>query len=105
MVPLLLRGVDRACPQHGPRDATATAANAMEAHHHGNQGSTDTPAPRDSHPVSDCCPAMNNCSGGATIETATNDVAGTSWHDELPGYDATLLRSRVESPDPPPPKA
>ena len=75
-----------------------------EGHEHHHQSSQQDTAPSEPHPVSDCCPAMSTCSGTA-IQVAETTVSLKVVHNERPVDVVTLSQSRVESPDPPPPKA
>ena len=47
---------------------------------------------------------MSSCSGAA-IQVDDSAFDATSMHNDAPADVATLVQSRVESPDPPPPKA
>jgi hypothetical protein len=47
---------------------------------------------------------MNSCSGAA-IQVDEIAFGTSSLHNDAPADVAALVRSRVESPDPPPPKA
>jgi len=47
---------------------------------------------------------MNTCAGGTAIQVVDNAMASWSWHNDAPAEVVTHTLSRVESPDPPPPK-
>lgn len=108
VIPLLLRGSDLACPGHGKHEAgvaSPVATESSEGHQHHHDDSGQHPAPTHHSPASDCCPAMNSCTGGVAIHATEAQIAAWSW-DAVPIADVlTPSTSRVESPDPPPPKA
>ena len=105
LIPQLLGAGEVSCPRHSEPDRTAAVTTAaMAGHEHHHEGSAPNPAPVERHPVSDCCPAMSTCSGGTAIQVVDTGLTRWSWHNESPAELATHTRSRVESPDPPPPK-
>jgi hypothetical protein len=105
LIPQLLGAREVACPRHGANHPPAAAAMEPTAgHEHHHESPAQNPAPREHHAPSDCCPAMSSCSSVAAIQVADDDL--TSWFllNEAPLDVVTLALSRVESPDPPPPK-
>ena len=106
LIPQLMGASEVGCSRHGEADKPAAAAAeplAGHEHHHESSGQDTTPS--EHHPVSDCCPAMSSCSNGAAIQVDESDLTTWSWHNDAPADVVTFSRSRVESPDPPPPKA
>jgi hypothetical protein len=105
LIPQLLGAREVACPRHGEnRDAAAATASPTGGHEHHHQSTGKEPPPGRHHAPSDCCPAMNSCSGAA-IQVDEIAFGTSSLHNDAPADVAALVRSRVESPDPPPPKA
>jgi hypothetical protein len=112
LIPQLLGIREIGCPRHGgTRDvaraaatAAAPAAPSTQGHeHHHQDGGKDAP-PSKHHAPSDCCPAMNSCSGAA-IRADNAAFNNSCLHNDAPALVAAIGQSRVESPDPPPPKA
>ena len=106
LIPQLLRGSEVACPRHGEdHGPAAVASTSMEGHEHHHQSASQNTAPSEHHAPSDCCPAMSTCAGGTALQVVDNALSLWSLHNDAP-VDVTMLsRSRVESPDPPPPRA
>ena len=105
LIPQLVGASDVGCSRHGSDAQPAAAATeTMAGHEHHDERSGENTVPSEDHPVPDCCPAMSTCSNGA-IQVVDNDLTSWSWHNEEPTDFVTSARSRVESPDPPPPKA
>ena len=92
------------CPRHDSNTADQAAQTESSAHHHGQDEHSDR-TPADRGPQPDCCQAMTACSGAAVLpppgSTLIADVPTTTRLMLAP----SLFVSRVESPDPPPPKA
>jgi len=106
MIPQLLGASDVGCSRHGEDEKPASAATEpMAGHEHHHESPGQNTAPDEHHPSTDCCPAMNSCSSGAAIQVVENDLTSWTWAGDAPTDVATSSRSRVESPDPPPPKA
>jgi hypothetical protein len=106
LIPQLMGAGDIACSGNARHDVAGAAApvELMEGHrHHLPAGTNESPAPTERHQVADCCPAMSACSGIAIGATAAALTAGKQ-HGQAPTIVATLAVSRVESPDPPPPR-
>jgi len=106
LIPQLLGAREVACPRHGESQLPVAAeTESMKGHEHHHETSGQSTAPGEHHAPSDCCPAMNTCSNGAAIQVFDNALTGRWWHDDVPADVVTYSPSRVESPDPPPPKA
>lgn len=106
LIPQLLGSSELACPRHDENHTPpVVSTEPMEGHEHHDETSGQNTAPVEGHPIPDCCPAMSTCSSGAAIQAADSNAAARSWHDDAPVDIATFSPSRVESPDPPPPKA
>ena len=105
LVPQFLWGAEIGCPSHGDDHNSVAASAPMEGHEHHQQGSDRDTVPTETHPASDCCPAMSSCWSGGPLQAADNGLTGPALHNGAPSGVETLLRSRVETPDPPPPKA
>ena len=106
LIPQLLRGSEAACSRHGEHpSATVVATEPMEGHEHHHESSGQNTAPSEHHAPSDCCPAMSTCAGGSAIQVVDNTLSLWSLHNDAPVDVTVLSRSRVESPDPPPPRA
>ena len=103
LLPPLLGASEVACPRHGNDGAAAAAAEPMEGHAH-HQGSQQDTTPSEHHPISDCCPAMSTCAGSTAIQVVDDALSLWFLHNDVPADLVTLSRSRVESPEPPPPK-
>ena len=104
LIPQLLGAREVACPRHSEVQLPAAATESMTGHEHHEETPGQSTAPGEHHAPSDCCPAMNTCSSGAAMQVFDNSLAGPSWHDDVPADVVTYSPSRVESPDPPPPK-
>ena len=105
LIPQLLGASDVGCSRHASDDKPAAVATEMMAgHEHHHESSGENTVPNEDHPVTDCCPAMSTCSNSA-IQVVDNELTSWSWHNDEPTDFVTSSRSRVESPDPPPPKA
>ena len=108
MFQLVLAGREFVCPQHDRESASSAAASAAtessEAHH-GQHDPGKSSEPSQHHPMPDCCPAMGACSSSVALRSAASLLTGGISPSSAPVYVATLVHSRVESPDPPPPKA
>ena len=102
--PQLLGAREIACPRHGNHETAPVATAPTEGHEHHHQASKQDPPPSEHHTPSDCCPAMSSCSGAA-VQVVDNPFGMTSPHNDAPAEGVELVHSRVESPDPPPPKA
>ena len=109
MLPFLLRGSNFTCPGHGDHKegaAAPPAAEPMQGHEHHQAAPEQSSAPGEhSHPLSDCCPAMSSCAGGVAVHEGGSAMQYELWRDAIPAHVVTSLHTRVESPDPPPPKA
>ena len=106
MFRLMLAGGDVACPRHDLTDTAApvAASESSEGHHHGAESPRKDPAP-EQNSVPNCCQAMATCASGAAIPSADATPPASPAHDGAFARVASLAVSRVESPDPPPPKA
>lgn len=104
LIPQLLGAREVTCPRHGEnQDSVAATASPSEGHEHHRQGAEQDPAPSKHHAPTDCCPAMNSCSGAA-IQVDDQALGPSALHNDAPVVVAAFVHSRVESPDPPPPK-
>lgn len=94
---------DLTCREHDGR-SVASAQNGESEHHHSQGESPDAPKPGNA-PLGDCCPAMTSCS--TAVALATPRMTGTAQGSTAlhRSFLSTLFVSRVEAPDPPPPKA
>jgi hypothetical protein len=106
LIPQLMGASVVACAGNEDRDVANVGAppEQLEGHqHHQSSGSGESTAPTGRHQLADCCPAMGACSGFAV---GANTAALTTWqqHADALTVVATLSLSRVESPDPPPPR-
>ncbi|HEX6944402.1 MAG TPA: hypothetical protein VF128_15845, partial [Gemmatimonadaceae bacterium] len=109
MFQLALAGGELVCPRHSDESGSGAgvpvAAESHGAHEHAHRGSDQAPPPNEHHPSPDCCPAMNTCSNSAAIQSGSDVLATPSSRYSVATHVASLPLSRVESPDPPPPKA
>jgi hypothetical protein len=107
MSQLVLASSDLVCLQHGgekgPAAATSLSDRPAHAHHHG--GDTRQPdAPDDLPAPSDCCQAMTTCSNFA-FRSGDADLPAPAAHTGALTLVASAPLSRIETPDPPPPRA
>lgn len=106
LIPPLLGASEVACPRHGDHHRpAATATEPTQGHEHHHQPAGESKGPSKHHPISDCCPAMSTCSGATAIQVGDHGLSLWSLDNEAPADVVTFSQSRVESPDPPPPKA
>lgn len=105
LIPQLLGASEVGCSRHDDDQPAAAATQSVAGHENHHDSSGHNTAPPEHHPVSNCCPAMSSCTGGTAIQAVDNALSTWSWHNEAPLDVVMLSRSRVESPDPPPPKA
>ena len=108
MLPFLLRGRNLACPGHEDHKegvSAPAAAELMQGHEHHPAAPEESSVPVHSHSLSDCCPAMSSCAGGVAVHEGDSAMQDELWRDAIPAHVVTSLHTRVESPDPPPPKA
>jgi hypothetical protein len=102
---LSFAGGEWSCPRHDADSAAQSTQNESSARHHGQDERTDDRTPTDRGPKSNCCQAMTVCSGAAVLPPS-----GSTLIADVPATTRLILASslfvsRVESPDPPPPKA
>lgn len=109
MFQLVVAGRGPVCPQHDREHASSAVASDVtetsEGHQHAQHHSEEPSSPDQHYPMPDCCPAMNTCSSSVALRSAGNLLSAGILPLSIPVYVATLFHSRVESPDPPPPKA
>jgi hypothetical protein len=108
MSQLVLARSDLLCLQHEGESSTAKAAVtdvADASHHHDGetQGQQSVPSEHQSLPT--CCPAMTACSTGFAIQSEIGSLTLALRRDGVVAVVGALPPSRVESPDPPPPKS
>jgi len=104
-----------ACPQPDVERAPVhRQADPAAAHHHGhedaNAGTPTDHAPADHGPgdhgtMPPCCQAMAACSSAFALQSANSTFVAASPHATRLVLAASLRVTRVEAPDPPPPKA
>ena len=108
MVQLVLAGGELACPRHdresGSSAGVVTATESHGANEHAHHGSDQAPRPDEHRPPTDCCPAMNTCSSSVALRSGGDVMTTPPSPSSIATDVASLPLSRVESPDPPPPK-
>jgi len=108
MLRLVLAGGEVACPRHEAEEvsptSSATSHETAQEHHHGADHQQES-APEEQPVLPDCCQAMATCASGVAIAASNGAPILPPAHIDAFSRVASLTLSRVESPDPPPPKA
>jgi hypothetical protein len=104
----ILASSDVTCLRHGNADRAQPMAQVpgetTDAHHHG-ENPQRSPASSDLPTTPDCCQAMAMCAVINALECVASVVPAKVIHGAVVAFTATPPLSRIETPDPPPPKA
>ena len=106
MIQLTLVRGEMACPRHDSGAAApAHHQTGSTEHHGGHEGNTGPSAPDEGAPLPDCCQAMTACAGAVAVHAPGETLIAQHATDARLTLTPSLFVSRVETPDPPPPKA
>lgn len=108
MSQLVLASSDLVCLKHGGEEGSQATAmlsdTPVDVHHHGDQ--TRQPnAPEELPALPDCCQAMTTCSASFALRSGEADLLVDAAQTGALTLVSSVPLSRIETPDPPPPRA